>query len=130
MTVRVRHTATPLYPGSFYPEEGRPVEISDASSGTALDAVPDDGRWFAVEVATHVEKRYASSAGDEMWVPSNSSDRYRIYIGELLTSDDVRALPGDHTILLSNMQSNGWDPIVRTRRGNFQPLEEGDVVIG
>lgn len=48
--------------------------------------------------------------------------------GEVLTVDDVESLDGDHRILLSNMRCNGWDRVVRSRRGNFQPLEAADAV--
>jgi hypothetical protein len=30
---------------------------------------------------------------------------------------------------LSNMRANGWERVIRTRRGNFQPIEPGDVVV-
>ena len=48
--------------------------------------------------------------------------------GDVLTVDNVEALDGDYGILLSNMRSNGWDRVVRTRLGNFQPLNADDAV--
>lgn len=48
--------------------------------------------------------------------------------GEVLTVEDVEALDGDHRILLSNMRCNGWDKVVRSRLGNFQPFDAADVV--
>lgn len=53
------------------------------------------------------------------------------YFGEVFTLDQVKALEPakNYSILVSNMQCNKWDRVVRTVRGNFQPLHEGDRVI-
>jgi hypothetical protein len=51
------------------------------------------------------------------------------YFGKALTLSEVKALDGDYRILISNMECNRWDRVVRTVRGNFQPLKDGDVVI-
>jgi len=131
MTTRTRVTATPLYPGSFMPEEGRPVEIPDATSQTALAAVDDDGRWFALEVRTSTQKRWDDGAGGEMWTTEGAPTTYRIYLGETLTAADLEQRPDadSYAILLSNMRGNGWDRVVQTRRGNFQPVDANDVVV-
>lgn len=102
--------------------------IPDVSTQTALAAVKDDG-WFALEVKTTPQKLWTDGDGGEMWRASGPSVGHRIYIGESLTTEDVERLPGDHSILLSNMRGNDWERVVRTRRGNFQPVEPGDVVI-
>ena len=128
MSTRTLITATPLYPGSFFPEEGRPVEVPDADPQTAIAAIPDP-KWFAVEVRTVTQKRWTDGEGGEMWRTDSERGRYRIYVGEALTAEDVERLDGDHSILLSNMRGNDWERVVRTRRGNFQPVEPGDVVI-
>jgi hypothetical protein len=51
------------------------------------------------------------------------------YFGKALTLDEVKALDGDYRILISNMECNRWNRVVRTVRGNFQPLLDGDVVL-
>ena len=48
---------------------------------------------------------------------------------ERLTAQDVAVLPGDHSVLLDNMRSNGWAEVARCRTGNFQPMAPGDVCI-
>ena len=53
----------------------------------------------------------------------------KTYYGEILTLEQIKALPGNHWILISNMKSNGWDKIVKTICGNIQPLKKGDIVI-
>lgn len=130
-TTRTRITATPLYPGSFFPEDGRPVAVVNASPETVLAAVHDDGTWFALEVRTTLEKRWTDGAGGVMWTTTGSSTGYRIYKGETLTVADIERLPDAdaHSILLSNMRGNGWERVVQTRRGNFQPIEPDDVVV-
>lgn len=53
------------------------------------------------------------------------------YYGKILTLDDVKELePKDHyEILISNMEINKYDKVVRTICGNFQPLDKNDVVV-
>jgi hypothetical protein len=128
---RTRITATPLYPGSFFPENGRPVEIPDADPETARAAVGDDEAWFALDVRTTTQKRWTDGDGEEMWRTAAELSRYRIYLGEVLTADDIERLDDghDYSILLANMRGNGWERVVRTRRGNFQPVEPVDVVL-
>jgi hypothetical protein len=45
--------------------------------------------------------------------------------------DQVKVLEPakNYSILVSNMECNKWDRVVRTVCGNFQPLNEGDKVI-
>lgn len=130
-TTRTRITATPLYPGSFFPEDGRPVEIPDASAETVLAVMDDDGKWFALEVRTTLEKRWDDGAGGVMWTSTGSSTSYRIYKGSILTAADIERLPDAdrYGVLLSNMRVNDWDRVVRTRAGNFQPVEPNDVAV-
>jgi hypothetical protein len=128
MTTRIRTTATPLYPGSFFPEEGSPVTIPDASPETALRAVSGDEGWFAVEVDTFTEERWTNGRGGEQWIAVSPRKSYRIYAGEELIAADIPDIP-ENRILLRNMEGNGWRSVVRTRSGNFQPLADGDVVV-
>ena len=51
------------------------------------------------------------------------------YFGKAYTLEKVKQQFPQHTILIRNMEGNGWDRVVQTRRGNWQPLEEGDTVI-
>jgi hypothetical protein len=128
-TTRTRTTATPQYPGSFFPEEGRVVVVPDDAPSTVLDTVGDDGKWFALDVRTVTQKLWTDGDGGEEWRTAAELSQYRIYVGEALTEADVAQLGDGHDILLSNMRGNGWERVVRTRRGNFQPVEPGDVVI-
>lgn len=51
------------------------------------------------------------------------------YFGTAYTLEEVKAQFPECTTLISNMECNGWNRVVKTRRGNWQPLEEGDTVI-
>lgn len=51
------------------------------------------------------------------------------YLGTAYTLEEVKAQFPECTPLISNMECNGWNRVVKTRRGNWQPLEEGDTVI-
>ena len=130
-TIRIKITATPLYPGSLFAEDGRPVEIPDADPQTALAAVDDDGSWFALLVKTARQKRWTDGDGGELWRTVSELGRYHIFVGEELTAADIERWDDadQYAILLSNMRGNGWERVVRTRRGNFQPVEPGDVVV-
>lgn len=50
--------------------------------------------------------------------------------GQAFTLEQVQAL-GDksHSILVSNMECNGYKTVVRTRWGNWKPFKAGDVVL-
>jgi hypothetical protein len=116
-----------LYPGSFYPEDMR-EQVTERDPAAIAVAAPSGVfafRFYDVVSAT-------ATLGD-LTVSLRSAavnESGRFYIdAEKLTAADVEALPGDHAILLSNMRGNGWEPVLRCRTGNFQPLEFGDVII-
>ena len=129
MSDRVTTTTyvTLFYPGAFFPEESvREVGTRDPEA-IAREADP------AVYAFSFHDKVTTTAIidGQEIELGSraiNKSGRYYID-AERLTAADVEALPGDHSILLANMRGNHWDTILCCRPGNFQPLEEGDVVI-
>jgi hypothetical protein len=123
-----RHTATFVYPGALVSEPGRTVRIPEPTAAAVMAAGPDEG-WYGAEVKTSVVTRYRSDEGDERWLHTGSLATFNVYVGEEFTAEQVEQLPGDHRTLLANMRGNGWDRVVRTRRGNWQPVESGDVVI-
>lgn len=51
------------------------------------------------------------------------------YFGEVYTKEDVEKYVDNPRILLSNMSGNGYDKVVKTRLGNFQPFYTGKDVI-
>jgi hypothetical protein len=116
-----------FYPGSFYPETSAVAVTSREPERVAAEA-PEAAfafRFFdRASLTVSVGRKDVQLRSDRL----NESGRYYID-AEDLTMADVAALPGDHKILLANMRSNGWEPVVRCRTGNFQPREAGDVLI-
>ena len=51
------------------------------------------------------------------------------YFGEEFTLERVKRECPNSKVLISNMECNGWNRVVCTRLGNWQPLEDGDRVI-
>lgn len=124
----MRHTATFLYPGAFL-AEGGPVRRIETPDVTGVLAASPDDRWFAAHVSTAVWTRFTSEEGDVLWKQMDALRTFTVHVGQEYTAEQVEQLPGDHDILLANMRGNGWAKVVRTRCGNWQPVEVGDVVM-
>lgn len=107
------------YPGSFVSEtEKRPV--ADRTRPVTIPMGAYAYRFF--------ERQEVPSDGETLCgAPRNHSAM--TYFGKALTAEQVKALPGDYRVLLSNMECNGWSMVVQTLRGNFQPLNPGDIVL-
>ncbi len=48
--------------------------------------------------------------------------------GQVYTLEEVKKLP-DAGNVAGNMESNGWQKVVRARTGNWQPFLEGDSMV-
>lgn len=109
-----------MYPGAFFSEtEVREVKERDP---TKLE-VPQGCfgyRFF--------ERQEVQEGGETLFgQPRNYSGT--TYFGKAMTIADVKREMPDAKTLISNMENNGWDKVVKTRRGNFQPLQLEDRVI-
>lgn len=108
-----------LFPGVFSPGRlTRPVDHRDPPA-----RVPEGCfgyRFFA---------RQEVSQGGEVLSGEARDHSHYTYFGETMTADGIKNLPGDHDILLRNMEVNGWPVVVRTVRGNFRQMQDGDVCI-
>jgi hypothetical protein len=121
-------TATYYYPGSFFAEDIS-LNIPEPSLAAATEARRDSG-WFAVQITRTPLKAFRAADGEERLLPDSKPVKIgKWYIGEEFTIDEVAALGDGHHTILSNMRHNGWTAVCRTRRGNWQPIEEGDVVL-
>lgn len=121
-------TATYYYPGSFFSEDVSRT-IPEPTLAAAVDARPDDG-WFAVEIKRTPVKTFRAEDGEVRVLTDGKAVKVgKWYVGEEFTAEEVEALDGDHHILISNMRGNCWNTVCRTRCGNWQPVEEGDVVL-
>jgi hypothetical protein len=116
-----------LYPGTFFSEESAHPVAERNPQRIAREAPPGVFAFRLYDIATttvHVGGQQVVTRSGAL----NATGRFYID-AEKLTYADVEALPGDHRILLANMRGNGWDPILRCRTGNFQPLEPGDEIV-
>lgn len=127
MTTETVHYVTYYYPGIFMPEEST-YRIDSRDVQAALAGASQDAFAFTfhdrVITLTDVDGREIPLESK----PLNESGRYYID-AQPYTAAEVQLLDGDHEILLSNMRANGWDPILRCRTGNWQPLEPGDEIV-
>ena len=58
----------------------------------------------------------------------NESERYYPG-GQSLNLTQAKQATGDNRILCSNMEANGYDRVIRTCMGNYQPFEPGKTLI-
>lgn len=116
-----------LSPGSFFPEESSAAVSERDPRRIAAEAGSGVFAFAFYDVVTTT----ATAGGDEVRLSSKPLRESGLYYidAEPLTAYQVGELPGDHSILLSNMRSNGWDTILRCRTGNFRPLEDGDEIV-
>lgn len=118
-----------LLPGTLFPEETR-VQLESRSTREAM-AFADKNAYafklYDVEVRTGVLEDGEKIENRRM---VNESGMYFIG-GKLLDKEDIakeNELNNRYSILLSNMESNGYEYVVRCRTGNYQPFQEGDVL--
>jgi hypothetical protein len=117
-----------LYPGTFFPESSVLPVVTRDPQREARQA-PESVFAFtyfdraATEIVINGVGRVTLRSGD-----FRRTGRYYID-AEQFTPAAVEALPGDHKILASNMRGNGYEFVLRCRTGNWQPLENGDVLV-
>ena len=114
-----------VYPGVIVNETSvKEVESRDTSEVK----VPDGAfgfRFFDVLIAK------VECAGKTVELRSDRLNQspMHYYGGRIFSREEVARKVPDNRILLSNMEGNGWDRVIKTRTGNFQPFEESDVFI-
>jgi hypothetical protein len=106
-----------MFPGSFFSE----TTTRKVSSRVTPTDIPEGAygyRFF---------DRQELTEGGETLIGKNTNYSGTTYPGGVtFTVEQVENLPGDYKILASNMRNNGYDLVVRTRRGNFQPFNKDD----
>ena len=114
-----------VYPGTLFNETST-KEVK--SRDTARVNVPDGAfgfKFFDILEAT------VEADGKSVKLTSariNESPMF-YYGGRIYTrAEAAREIPNNRT-LLSNMDGNGWDRVIKTRAGDFQPFEETGVFI-
>lgn len=110
-----------LYPGVMFSETEQKKVLSRDPSKVKI---PNKAYGFRFYDRTEI-----TTADGELLAgqPKNYSGTF--YFGKEMTIDDVRREIPNPSTLLSNMRSNGWKKVVKTRLGNFQPLTLEDTVL-
>lgn len=126
-------------PGSFLAEDTA-RELSDLSADAALTVAPDNAFAFVLYESPICDFEFDASRFRLLPIPQNESAKHYIG-GEVFTCDELRELaiaegdPKKYDILISNV-SSGWGHTleegraIRCRTGNWQPFEDGDVLVG
>lgn len=116
-----------FYPGSFF-DETSIEEVPDRNTGTNI---PDG-------ISKHIDSRcfgFRFHTQDVLIVEDKefSTKKYDysqlFYIGIKYSLEEVKTKFGEHDILISNMESNNIDYIVKTRCGNFKPLNGDEIIL-
>ena len=109
-----------MYAGVFMSESSE--EKVKERDHTLIDAPKDcfGYRFFSRE---EVESNGETLRGANQ----NYSGTY--YFGTVMTKEQVEKHVDKPNTLLSNMRSNNWDRVVKTRLGNFQPFNRDKDVI-
>lgn len=119
----LKHYVEFLYPGLFV-SEASVEEIAERDVKKV--ELPDNrfGFCFFDRTVTVIDGQ--TLTGDR----KNVSGWY--YQGEKMTLEQVKAVFGNdsnYRILISNMEGNGWNAVVRTKFDQFMPLEDNDTVL-
>jgi hypothetical protein len=122
-TVKTTTYVTYDLPGFFMPEQYTRI-VEQRDSQAAANAAPDGAYAFTFHdiVGATVNGTTLTSQ------PVHRSGRYFIG-GTVRNATEVEAMPGDHSILLSNMRNNGWNRVIFCLTGNVQPFTDGDNLV-
>lgn len=115
----LKQYVTFLIPGSFFPNE----QTEEIFSRNQVLDIPDN--CFAYQFFDREEVEQDG----ELLVGNKKNVSGRFYLGKTMTAQEIEAEGGHNQILLANMKINGWDKVVKTRMGNYQPIEKDDVVL-
>lgn len=117
---------TVWYPGSFFAEEDT-HEVKERDPMAIAGKYP---RCFAFKFFDQVcgETEIGGEKQKVRSKPRNESPKY-FPGGKLMNAEEVEKTVPNSRILVTNMRGNGWDQIVKTRVGNFQPFEKDCEVL-
>lgn len=116
----LKHYVQFSYPGAFFSEHST-EEIAERNA--ELVKVPEGA--FAYQF---YDREEVEVDGETLRGECKNYSGFT-YFGKAYTLEEVKSEFPQYTTLISNMECNGWNKVVRTRRGNWQPIEEGDIVI-
>lgn len=135
---KFRHRAKYLLPGSFFSED-ESRELPERSVDAAVAAAPKHAFAFKLYDTAILDFEFDAGLWRVFPIPQNESVTHYIG-GEVFTCDDLRALavaegkPDGYRVLIGNVTRytpSGYveGKAIRCRTGNWQPFEDGDVLV-
>jgi hypothetical protein len=115
------------YPGALFAEtEDKEIITRDVKK--VLKIMPKGAFCFRFYDMTSKEVTIDGEQETVFGKEKNKSGKY--YPGATpYTIEQVKKMGKDFSILASNMECNNWPTVIKTRIGNFQPLEKGDIIL-
>lgn len=108
-----------FYPGSFFSETSEKL-VTSRKVPTKCPKGAFGVRFF---------DREEMKKGGEVLFGKNKNYSAKYYWGTTYTPAQIKKEFPDQDILYSNVKNNGYKKAVRTVMGNWQPVEDKDVVI-
>lgn len=117
----LKHYVEFFFPGAFY-SDCNVKEVSERNP--ELITIPDGA--FAYRFFDQTEE---VTVNGESIVGERENSSPLTYLGTEYTLEEVKAQFPEYTMLISNMEINGWNRVVKTREGNWYPIQMGEKVI-
>ena len=115
-------------PGSFLAETTS-KKLDSWDLDEAVEKAPDKGPYgpgaYAFELIQYVT---TNVEGFEV-IPKEIAHSGTYFLGgTIYTIDDIKREVPNSSILISNMEGNGWLKVIKTNCGTFQPFTEKDRI--
>ena len=116
-----------LYPGALFVEE-EVKEVNDRDVKKILKIMPKGAFCFRIYDQTSKETKVDGETRTVFGKEKNKTGKYYPG-GRSYNLAEIKKMGKDYSILASNMECNDWPIVVRSRAGNFQPFEKGDIIL-
>jgi len=121
----IKHYVEFFYPGIFIAES----DIKNVESrNPSKIKIPNGcyGFHFFDRSEITIENEYHEP---ETLIGKSRNHSGMFYLGKVMTLNEVKREIPDASVLISNMEINNLDKVIKTRCGNFQPFHKMDTVI-
>lgn len=118
----LKHYVEYVYPGCIVSESSK-REVTDRIPELAREKMPEGAFGFRF-----MDRQEMTSNGETLSGEFKDIGSWH-YEGTMYTIEEVKSLFPDKEILISNMECNHWNRVVKTKFGQFINLNDGDVVL-
>jgi len=117
----IKHYVEFFYPGIFF---------SESSSREVAERVPR-GEFPDGSFGCRFFDREAVKGDHDDWLYGSPFNYSGIYYrgGTDYTLKEVKAFFPNEDILISNMEANGYEKVIKTSMGNWQPFTDKDTIL-